>query len=117
MQFLADENTDHFIVRWLRELGYDVFWAAEDAVSASDDLLLAKAQTEKRILITKDKGFGEMVFRQHLVSAGIILLRLKSPLQEGRLRVVQRHWPALKDKIPGRFSVVTEGMIRVRELR
>ncbi|MBX7246975.1 MAG: DUF5615 family PIN-like protein, partial [Candidatus Sumerlaeaceae bacterium] len=92
---MADENLDRLIVDWLRVSGHDVSWAAEDAISAPDDELLAKANAENRILVTKDKDFCELVYRKRLASTGIILLRIKALLQTDKLQVLQRHWPVV----------------------
>ena len=45
--------------------------------SVADDAILARAQTEERIVVTHDKDFGELAFRSQLpASSGVILLRL-----------------------------------------
>lgn len=50
----------------LTEKGYDVFSAMEKAPRASDEVLLALANEEQRILITEDKDFGDLMFVQRL---------------------------------------------------
>ena len=82
MNLLADENIDGAIVRWLREQGSDVLWAAETARATSDPVLLAMAREQSRVLLTSDLDFGQMVFRQRLGSAGIVLLRFRVPAEE-----------------------------------
>jgi predicted nuclease of predicted toxin-antitoxin system len=44
----------------------------------TDHVVLATAVHEKRILITNDRDFGELIFRQHHVHCGVILFRLKN---------------------------------------
>ena len=45
----------------------------ERAARTSDEELIAVAQREERVVITYDKGFGDLVFRErHAV--GVILL-------------------------------------------
>lgn len=41
-----------------------------------DRSILEWADAEGRILITSDKDYGEMVFRQHRPHPGVVLLRL-----------------------------------------
>jgi len=50
-----------------------------------DKDVLNAANREIALLITADKGFGELVFRQRLVSKGVVLVRLAglSPSGEG----------------------------------
>ena len=116
MRFLADQNFPQRAVLALRAIGHDVAWIEEDAPGATDDIILAKAQAERRILLTFDKGFGELAYHAGLqASCGVILFRL--PLQ----RTPQGSaWLAAlinaRDDWSGRFSVVEPGRIRTRDL-
>ena len=60
MNFFADEGLDFPIVYLLRVRGHKVIYAAEEYVSATDDVILDKAFETDSILITKDKDFGEL---------------------------------------------------------
>src|SRR5262245_37751796 len=62
MQLFADESVASQIVRQLRDLGHDVLYPPETDESAADEIWLDKARNEKRILITDDKDFSELVF-------------------------------------------------------
>lgn len=55
-RFLVDENLLG-LVKWLRMMGVD----AAVVMGASDDDLLAKAQAENRVLLTKDRRFYERI--------------------------------------------------------
>ena len=63
MRFLVDECTGPVVARWLRQRGYEVFSVYEQARGITDDEIIAKANSEKWILITNDKDFGEQIFR------------------------------------------------------
>lgn len=56
MKFLCDQMLAR-VGRWLRAAGYDTAIAAE---RLPDNLVLAQARQEKRILITRDQAFKEM---------------------------------------------------------
>ena len=77
MQFLVDESTGIAVVNSLRDLGYDVLAAAEEMFQADDASILTRAEAEGRILITNDKDFGELVYREGHPHRGIVLLRLE----------------------------------------
>ena len=64
MQFLADECCDALVVRTLRDLGL------------TDGDVLAQSVEEQRILLTEDRDFGELVFREQKHAYGIVLLRI-----------------------------------------
>jgi len=63
MKFLADEGVDRSIVDGLRKLDFDVYFVVDEIRSLDDEILLQIAVTEQCILITRDKDFGELVFR------------------------------------------------------
>lgn len=78
MKFLLDENVDYRLVSYLTSQGHHVTSIAQEhPASLADHDVLAIARSEKRILITNDKDFGELIFRHHLPHAGVILLRLR----------------------------------------
>ena len=80
MRFLANENVTATVIRELRQRGHDVLSAKESMRSERDDVILARAQAEQRIVVTHDKDFGELAFWSLLpASCGVILLRLAGP--------------------------------------
>jgi predicted nuclease of predicted toxin-antitoxin system len=76
LNLLCDESVDAPIVEALRQDGFEVVYIAELAPSVSDDEVLATANRNAALLVTGDKDFGELVFRQRRVAAGVVLIRL-----------------------------------------
>lgn len=116
MKFLADECCDAGLVVSLRDAGYDVAYVTEKYAGSFDDEVLLKAFNEGRILLTEDKGFGELAYRLRKRSAGIVLIRID---------VKDRHlkWPRLKslienyeERLPGNFVVIHTNKYRFRPL-
>jgi predicted nuclease of predicted toxin-antitoxin system len=62
MEFLADECCDRGRVEELRQSGHDVLYVFESRRGATDDEVLALAFDQRRILLTEDKDFGELVY-------------------------------------------------------
>ena len=62
MQFIADESCDFAVVRELRAAGHDVIAVAELDAGIEDDVVTARALGERRVLLTEDKDFGQIVF-------------------------------------------------------
>ncbi len=116
MRILADENVDGGIVRWLRETGHDVTYAAEIFAAYGDDVLLSIARDESRAVITGDLDFGELIYHSRLVSAGIVLLRLRTDTSAARVTLFKRRWPDVEKLLPGRFVTVTPHRVRSRPL-
>lgn len=63
MKLIADEGVDKPIVDALRNAGLDVRYIVESDQGADGDYILKLANKQKRILLTQDKDFGELVFR------------------------------------------------------
>ena len=83
MNIVADANTQSYIVNRLRSDGYNVLWIVELAPNLSDEEVLNVAVDNQALLITNDKDFGEMVFKQKLPFLyGIILMRLDGLSEE-----------------------------------
>ena len=76
MNFLADECCDRGLVEALRKAEYDVLYILESKRGATDDEVLALAFDERRIIISEDKDFGELVYRLKKPAHGIILIRI-----------------------------------------
>lgn len=87
MKFVADESIDLSIVESLRKDGHTTLYVAEMNAGIKDDEVLRQANREKAILLTADKDFGELIFRQGRISQGVILVRLKglSPELKGEI--------------------------------
>jgi predicted nuclease of predicted toxin-antitoxin system len=62
MNFLADESCAGPVIQALREAGHDVAAVAEVAKGSTDEQVLERALNGKRILITEDRDFGELVY-------------------------------------------------------
>jgi predicted nuclease of predicted toxin-antitoxin system len=77
MKILVDENIPLHTVQELRSKGFDVIdiRGSEDQ-GLTDDALWQKAQQEKSLLITTDKGFSVHRDDAH---HGILIIRLKQP--------------------------------------
>ncbi|MBA2511728.1 MAG: DUF5615 family PIN-like protein [Rubrobacter sp.] len=115
MNLLADEGVDQQIVDLLREEGHDVSYIAEMEPGVQDEDVLDQANREARVLLTADKDFGELVFRQGLLSAGVVLVRLSGLTPESKAQVVASTFAVhAVDLAPGTFAVIVPGAVRIR---
>lgn len=88
MKFIADENLGSEVPKFLRSLGIDIIAAADMAAGKSDSDILSLANDQKRILVTLDKDFGELVFKEGLTYYGVILFRLKDESIENKKKIL-----------------------------
>ncbi|MCI0722504.1 MAG: DUF5615 family PIN-like protein [Acidobacteria bacterium] len=110
MNLLADESVDRPIVDRLRQEGYDVAYVAELSPSVTDNAVLQQAKSRNALLVTADKDFGELTFRQNRVLHVFGLsAAAKADMLVGLLR---DH----ADELPGAFTVLTPGAVRIRHL-
>lgn len=116
MNLLADESVDRQIVDRLRQDGHVVRYIAEMEPGVADEVVLDLAYRESDLLLTADKDFGELVFRQGRLACGIMLVRLAglSPVRKAEVvgSAVRRH----SDELMGSFSVLTPTSFRIRRL-
>ena len=117
MKFFLDQDVYAATARFLRGLGHDVVTAAEAGCSrASDADLLRMAKDLGRILITRDRDYGSLVFVQGSGS-GVMYLRilpatLNSVHQEIEA-VLQVH---AEEELKKAFVVIEQGRHRFRKL-
>jgi predicted nuclease of predicted toxin-antitoxin system len=77
MRFLLDEGLPFRLATHLHTLGHDVTAVGHDYPHAlADQEILGIAVAELRIVLTNDKDFGDLIFRDRLRHAGVILFRL-----------------------------------------
>ena len=109
MLLLADECIDKRIVDYLRGKGYDVIYVAELAPSIPDNEVLDIANEKSAILLTNDKDFGELVFRQRKLNQGIVLIRLSG------FSHVKQAINRYSEELPEAFTVISPNSIRIRK--
>ena len=116
MNFVADESVDRQIIEKLRHNGHAVLYVTEMAPAISDEEVLKIANDQSAPLITSDKDFGELVFRQGLASQGVILIRLAGLNPELKAKIVVSAVEKHLAELPENFSVITLNKIRIRKL-
>jgi len=116
VKLLADENVDLAIVEQLRKNGHTVGYVAEMSPGISDAEVLTCATNQESILLTVDKDFGELVFRQKFLSEGVILVRLEGLPTEEKVSIVAQAITEHKMELPKNFTVISQNSIRIRKL-
>jgi predicted nuclease of predicted toxin-antitoxin system len=116
VRWLADECVAAPLVASLRLLGHDVLYVADAAAGLNDMDVIAPATRERRILLTEDKDFDDLVFRRKREVPGLVLLRIASentsPKIERLAMALERYGDGLFD----RYLVIEVGRFRSRHL-
>lgn len=116
MIIVADESVDYPIVKRLRAERYEVIAIVELSPSISDDRVLEEANAREAVLLTADKDFGELVYRQKLVHNGVILLRLAGLAALAKAEIVVAMFAHHAEEFPGAFSVISPKLLRIRHV-
>lgn len=114
MKLVADESVDHRIIEGLRLAGHEIVSVAEELAGAEDQQVLALAEKHGTILLTADKDFGELVYRQQLTHRGVILLRQAGLSIEARVEAVAAVLSVHADEIAAGFTVISPASARIR---
>jgi predicted nuclease of predicted toxin-antitoxin system len=118
MKFLADMGISQSTVKWLRQQGYDTIHIRDlNMHRAADDTIIEIASKDKRIVLTCDLDFGDIMAVSRKKTPSIILFRLENStpahLNERLTQVLSDSYIPLKE---GAIIIVEETRHRVRLL-
>jgi len=111
VNLLADEGVDRAVVERLREEGHGVLYVAEASPSIPDEEVLRQANDRGALLITADRDFGELVFRQGRVHSGVVLLRLAGLSNATKAEIVAE---VCRDRARELSRAFSPGQVRIR---
>ena len=114
MLLVADEGVDRAIVERLRSDGHEVLYVAEMAPGILDTAVLEMARQRDGVLVTADKDFGELVFRQGRAAGGVVLLRVAGLSSRGKADLCSKALRTYASEIRGAFTVISPGVVRIR---
>jgi predicted nuclease of predicted toxin-antitoxin system len=116
MNFLLDVNASGAVARWLINRGHNVAEVGQKDSRMSDDEILSWAVRERRIIVTTDNDFEEMIWRQGKSHCGVLRLENLPRSQRKALvdDVLDRH---SKDLESGAIVIALSRKFRVRRSR
>jgi predicted nuclease of predicted toxin-antitoxin system len=113
MRFLLDVNASGSLADWLKELGHDVIEVRQRDSRMKDDDILNWASSEKRIIVTIDNDFEEIIWRQGKTHYGI--LRLENlPRAERKILLFDTLDKHSNDLDSGAIVIASKTKFRVR---
>lgn len=118
MKLILDQDVYYKTYRLLIDNGYDAITAKSLGLEKATDVqILESAERLSRILITRDKDFGSLVFLSMLPTYGVIFLRMKPDsihdVHKTLLRFLSSH---LHPKIAEHFVTIERDKYRVRNI-
>lgn len=112
---MADENVDKEIVDRLRADGHSVVYVAEDNSGIDDKTVLDRCVKVDGVLLTADKDFGDLVFRQRLLHSGVLLIRLAGVRSDVKAGLVAATFDQHGQELSSGFAVLTRRNLRFRK--
>lgn len=117
MKFKIDENLPAELAERLRDLGEDADTVVEEGLAgAPDSRIVVETRRERRVLITLDKGLGDVRTRSEDEPA-VVLIRFPSAGRTALLDFVTPLLPGLALRLRSgsyRVLVITERGVRAR---
>ena len=114
LKFLVDVGVSTKVESWLVQQGYGTKSIRNIDPRMPDEKILQIAVQEKRMVITMDKDFGELVYNSGLPRAGVLLLRVENCNSAEKLSIVERVLRKYRDGIYGKFCVYKDNKLRIR---
>lgn len=119
MRLLADQDVYRITIDRLQQWGHDVVTVKELGLQgSSDEDVLRMATIENRLLITRDKGFGTLIFLNKALSTGVIMVKI-SPvsMEEVHQEIYRLFEEHSEEELRSLFCVVEPHRHRIRRLR
>lgn len=112
MKFLADENIPLELVQKLQRENIDIASMSLISPGVSDAEVLEYARKERRVLITLDQDFGQLLFHKRKQSFGVIFIQIH-PQSTKEIYQLTKKVFAMKIDFIHSFCVVEKHRIRV----
>ena len=118
MKILADIHISPITVHFLQDLGYDAIRVNEILPwNSSDKKIVETAKKERRVIITQDLDFSEIISLTGKKAPSLISLRLSSSRIEYVNKRLEEVLPKIEYDIEkGSIIVVEDSRIRVKSL-
>ena len=114
LKLLIDFNIGRYTANDAKNQGYDVLFIGDLDKRMLDEDILTLAVRERRLIITMDADFGELVYQSRQDHAGIMLLRIPGADRLEKARVVRHILEQYGDQLVDRFTVYKNGRLRIR---
>lgn len=117
IKFLANENVPFAAIRKLQDEGFDIVSVSADFPSIKDEAVILVASAEKRIIITFDRDYGELIFKRKIdAPSGVIYFRMQNFQPEEPAEILLNLLSSQNIRFEGFFTVISEKNIRQRKL-
>ena len=117
IKFLVDVGVGKSVENYLQKKGYDVKTVRDIDPTMQDEKIIQLAALEKRMVVTMDKDFGELVYHSYMEHCGVLLLRLEDATGVEKRKVMEFIIDNYSSRIQDCFCVFQNDKFRIREIR
>ena len=117
LRFLVDVGVGKSVETYLINAGFDTKAVRDINPKMKDREIIQYAVQEKRIIITLDKDFGELVYHLSMQHSGILLLRLDDATGPDKLKVIKHLLTHYSNQIANSFCVYQNEKLRIRKFK
>ena len=111
---IADECLNIVIIKTLKDNGWSVLSISEEYPGISDKEIIQLSIREQKIIITQDKGFGDLFFKEGLEPHGVILIRAMPDDIPSIAKIILNFINNNYEDVLSSFVVITPDKIRIR---
>jgi predicted nuclease of predicted toxin-antitoxin system len=119
VKFLVDNALSPELARLLREAGYDAVHVRDYGLHAAEDpVILERAESEDRVLISADSDFGTLLATSGKMKPSFVLFREPEVIRaRDYATAILLNLPAIEDELlAGCVATFRHGRLRVRSL-
>jgi predicted nuclease of predicted toxin-antitoxin system len=117
MKLLANENIPLSSSQYLAEKGYDIVHIGIIDPSITDEEVMKLAIEQKRVIITFDRDYSILVFKDGYRPPGVIYLRLQEYVPAYPGEFIHHLIDSGEYEFEGQFTVAKENNIRQRKIK
>jgi predicted nuclease of predicted toxin-antitoxin system len=114
MKFLIDVNSSRILGNWLVEIGHDVIYVSDTDRQMTDSNILEWAVIEKRIIVTTDNDFEQMIWQQQKRHCGVLRLA-NLPRVERKMLLMDALLLHGQDLLNGKIVIAMKNKFRIRQ--
>lgn len=113
MKFIIDVGVGRSVEQQLAADGHEVLPVRERNPHMADADIVSWAHTQQAIVVTMDKDFGDLIWKERLPHAGVVLLRMEEASGPERAAAMRRIAQEFGTELPYAFTVFKNDRLRI----
>jgi predicted nuclease of predicted toxin-antitoxin system len=113
MKFVIDVGVGRSVEMQLAADGYEVLPVRDRDPHLPDREILRWAVQEQAIVVTMDKDFGDLIWKERLPHAGVMLLRMEDATGAEKADAMRRIVREFGTELPHNFTVFKNDRLRI----